>query len=285
VRAWIPRDDGEFISRPRFLALREFGPNNIVFTRGKMGIVSFQSPPGGLEERRSQKRFCSVCGSSVKPHLTAAPTATLASIPTNSELLELLEQPNVRCRRRERITCDEEDRRRRGFDLRVAYQFAGEAGGARRIREADVMVGQTAVLRLTYGPLHLAPGESRMAHSRRAGFSVDMESGEVLNAVHQPPADPATAPVGAIATGSPVTQNLLLVRLLRPELRADSGIEATLQYALQRGMEQLFQLEESELGAERVGEGEQRAILFMNQAKAASAHCAGSWTRRTQSPA
>jgi hypothetical protein len=50
VRAWIPRDDGEFISRPRFLALREFGPNNVVYHEGaKWEIVSFQSPPGGLE--------------------------------------------------------------------------------------------------------------------------------------------------------------------------------------------------------------------------------------------
>jgi hypothetical protein len=54
VRAWVPREDGEFISRPRFLALREFGPNNILYHEGaKWEVVSFQSPPGGLEERRS----------------------------------------------------------------------------------------------------------------------------------------------------------------------------------------------------------------------------------------
>src|SRR5262249_44216140 len=145
-------------------------------------------------------------------------------------------------------------RRRRGFDLRVAYQFASEAGGARRIREADVMVGQTPVLRLTYGPAATLLRVNRGWRTADSpGFLVDMESGEVLYA---PP--PATGPtprprrLERLQLSVNSTQNILLVHLLRPELRSDSGVESTFQYALQRGMEQLFQLEESELDAERV---------------------------------
>ena len=63
VRAWVPRDDGEFISRPRFLALREFAPGNMLYHEGaKWEVVSFQSPPGGLDERRALRRLCRACG-------------------------------------------------------------------------------------------------------------------------------------------------------------------------------------------------------------------------------
>ncbi|HOW85620.1 MAG TPA: DEAD/DEAH box helicase [Candidatus Aminicenantes bacterium] len=266
VRAWVPRKGGEFISRPRFLAIREFGPGNIVYHEGhKWEITSFQSPPGGLDERRSRKRLCHVCGYFDAPDNDLCPACQSRHDGENSLLVSLLEMPNVRCRPRERITSDEEERRRKGFEITTAYRFALDPDEKPRTQEADVTAGGSPMLRLTYAPAAtLLRINHRWRSAEQPGFLIDFESGEMTGAGVEDGEGISNrrSRIESVRLSVQDTQNMLLIRPVRAELKGNPVLEATLQYAFQRACERLFELEETELSAERIGRGDHRSILI-----------------------
>lgn len=272
VRAWVPRgSEGEFIARPRFLAIREFAPHNFLYHEGcQWESVAFQAPPGGLEERKSSHKLCFSCGAFGDPSLDCCPVCGTRFDGQNSLLTQLLEMPNVRMRRRDRITADEEERRRQGYELQTFFQFAPESSGY-RVQEADVLRGETPLLQLRYAPAAtLLRINCGWRGSGGRGFLVNFDNGEV----------PSRAQLGGNRASSssqmslqPIrlavraTQNLLLVRLVQPSLGNLQALETTLRYALKRGIEETFELEETELAAESIGQGSHRAILLYETAE------------------
>ena len=59
------------------------------------------------------------------------------------------------------------------------------------------------------------------------------------------------------------TRNLLLVKPDVPTgLEDEEGFLASVSYALQRGMQGLFQIEEQEIAVERIGQEDERRLLF-----------------------
>jgi hypothetical protein len=178
-------------------------------------------------------------------------------------LTSVLDMPNMKTRRRERITSEEEERRRRGFELEVYYQFAPEKA-ENRVIEGDVTVEGTSILPLIYGP---AATLMRINHGWRGsdskGFLVDFESGEIVTGgAQRAQGPPRPRRLESVRLAVQNSLNMLLIRLSQSNLRGDPEIETTLQYALKTGLEQAFQLDESEIEAERVGRDEHRAILF-----------------------
>ncbi|RTI02129.1 DEAD/DEAH box helicase [Thermus scotoductus] len=268
VTAWVPRGEGEFIQRPRRLALREMAPGNLIYHEGgKWAPRRFLHVPGGLASRILTKKQCPACGALAEDTQGVCPHCkrTLEGAPS----LMALEFANVALRRRERITANEEERVRAGYRIALVYDLSGIP--KHRQRRARGEAGGKA-FRLLYAPsaqIYLYNLGSR--RDKVEGFYIDLETGDFLSQkdLEERAARGDQGKVERYKLFVRLTQNALFFYpgdLLR-EVPDREEVEPSLAYALKRGLEAYFQVEESELGVELVGSGEDRAFLFLEEAE------------------
>ena len=110
-------------------------------------------------------------------------------------------------------------------------------------------------------------------NARQQGFGIEPQTGRWRghpgdeSAPDDAPPPAASATVDTVCPTVSDTQNILLVSGLDPDLAGNEDWLASLQAALSRGIQVAFQIEESEVAAERVGNGQRRAILFSEVAE------------------
>ncbi|MFE3081915.1 protein kinase [Streptomyces albidoflavus] len=289
LAAYIPRSgnrrnaDGDYLQRPRFLAIREFGPGALIYHEGaRYQVTRVQLPPDASGDlATAEARRCDGCGYhyAVKPGVDRC---TMCHEELRSKRTGLLHLHTVYTTPRERISSDEEERRRAGFRLETSYAFQGHGARKGRLTSHVTDAEGAPVLDLDYGDSATVRitnlGRVRDKEGEPDGYWLDLGDGRWLN-------DRAAA--DAIeGTGMPVVdedgnekrrkkrvlpyvedrRNILVLTLDEPQ---PEPVALSFLYALERGIEAAFELEDSELTAELLppDDGPRRHMLFTEAAE------------------
>ncbi len=280
LAAYIParRERGTYLQRPRFIAVSEFGPGALIYHEGqRYEVTSVQVPTDGGDLSTAEARICGACG---YWHDRQAGTDECQECgqPLSSTMSDLMRLETVFTVRRQRISSDEEERRRAGFELRTAFRFSDH--GARSGRSAATVkdTGGSDLAELVYGDTAtvrvINMGRRRRRDRNDVGFWIDPVTGRWLSEAKATENVPDEEGLGSFSDAKKVakvipyvedSKNILLLRWSTP-LSNEQAV--TLRYALERGMEAVFQLEDAELTSEDLPDPQGRGrMLFIESAE------------------
>ena len=276
LSAYIPgrlTKKDNFLSRPRFLAITEFGPQSIIYHEGSKYLINKVIMPVGEESLlTTSAKVCDECG---YLHSSADGSSTLdlcehCGQTLNPAMEQLFRLQNVSAKRRERINCDEEERFRLGYELRTGIRFATH-GGKKSIKTAVVIDTEGSIATISYGGAatlwRINLGWLRRQKDNHPGFILDTERG--YWAKRQGADDDDQDPIGdKRARVIPYVEDRRNCLLLKP-LRALTDTQmSSLKGALKQAIQIQYQLEDSELAAEALpDDNDQRVILFYEAAE------------------
>ncbi len=283
LAAYIPgltgRREGDYIQRPRFIGIAEFGPGAVIYHEGaRYQVVSVTLPPSEVGKEgtvTTTARRCAACG---YLHREAVGIDLCESCrePLRETTRDLLRLTTVRTARRDRISSDEEERRRAGFELQTSYRFAQHGAKPGRI-DATATDDAGEILSLAYGDSATIRvtniGRRRRADPDVHGYLIDVTTGRWLkeNERDEAPEEEGLEAADKIKRKQRVIpyvedrRNVLVTRLAGP-VSLETAITAAI--ALERGIEAAFQLEDSELSSEGLPDQDRRGrALFIESAE------------------
>jgi len=290
--AYLPARRGSigresFLSRPRFLALSEFGPYSLIYhegsqyrvTKALLTITGSDQVSEGARLPTEIARLCPACGYG---HFRSQRDSDRciscgASLSGAQEIKNLYRIENVSTKRAERITANEEERVRQGYEMQTTLQFA-EAEGKLQMVTTVVEDDEGPLLEMQYGPAatvwRMNFGWRRRKEKTIQGFMMNPVTGHWVGGVDdgngekeaEGEAPPDKTPPQRIVPYVEDRRNILIVRphYRLGELEAETL--TTLQYALKRGIEAVYQLEESELMAEPLPTRDNRQSILLFEA-------------------
>ncbi len=301
LMAWIPArggsnskgkdNEGAMVIRPRFLALSEFGPRSLIYHEGRMyRVVRAKLNVGSSDHVSSDSTLgtlsafvCSQCGyghlgdenGSLPLENRCENCGTLL---TEKDLVnQLYRIETVETLPVERISINDEERQRQGFELQTTYRFLPSIHTEQQKQVAKVIHNDEILCEITYSPAariwRINRGWRRRKDKKQLGFYINPITGvwSKQDDPNQESDDKEETLLDRVPNQRivPFVEDYRNVLILTPNSSITPlSVEtmATLQSALKRGIEQTFQIEESELVVEPLPNSENRLGLLFYEA-------------------
>jgi hypothetical protein len=281
LSAWIPGRGGpakrdDYLSRPRFLAISEFGPRSIVYHEGSRYLINrVMLPAARTDDNRLVLHSAKRCPECAYLHPVDGTGVGVDECHRCHQPLEaaqgsLFRLSNVATKRRARINSDEEERTRMGFEVRSAVAFAGPSGSP-NVHRAEASDGSGDILQLEYGPAatiwRINVDWRRRKPTAPLGFVLDTERG-FWQKNDLDPDDKDDPMSGKTERVVPYVEDRRNILLVTPTAALSTEEMASLAAALKIAIQVEFQLEDAELASEALpSEGKRKVILFYEAAE------------------
>lgn len=277
LSAFIPGRRGtqdNFLNRPRFVAVSEFGPRSIIYHEGsKYRIVKAQQPPSPEGDTDGVlldvSKICKDCGyfHEVNDVHNAEVCENCKS--TDLERFDrLYRMSNVTTKRVQHINSDEEERRRMGFEIRTATRFNG--GTRMATVKADGQMWGT----LRYTPSadiwQINVGERRRRVDTDYGYHIDLETGTWASRQLDED-DDSESPLNKPMVVVPYVHDTTNTLLITPAEELDKATMASLQAALKSAIQAVYYVEDRELRSEALPSMDERRNILLFEDNAGGA--------------
>ncbi len=268
-------DEVEYLSRPKRLALTEFGPQNIIYNNGgKFRVSRMQILSDVLPHKFYYNPKTGVVYKDMENTTHHTDIITGESLDGRTTLVEgyCIEAQDMIATETGKITCQEEERSRKYYQTKTFFASDNPAA----ISECELLSAEGNHLanvryipscRLTYIL------ESKNEENGN-GFALDTKTGEwiSLENLHniQQHADEHLDEIDRIKLVklfTETTANAIYIQPLDTLALADSDAVRTFLYAFKQAIEDVFQIEGNEMGAEVMGEGRIPNILIYENAE------------------
>jgi len=273
----------QFLSRPRFLAVSEFGPRSIIYhdgSRYRIERVIMETNDNLAAESSiavARAKICSTCGYlHIETETSFADVCEWCGKPLTELKKNLFRMQSVSTRRLDRINSDEEERSRIGYNIMTSVRFS-EQGGRARCTTATVAYEGKTLAKISYGPAaliwRLNTGWRRRVPGSPDGFLLDVERGYwARNQADDSDNDsnPLSPRTERVVPYVEDRRNCLIIQPnIHPALEDEENKiawMASFEAALKSSIREEYQLEDSELASEPLPSAQQRDLILIYEA-------------------